>query len=119
MGKIVLTCALALVFGFGGAAGAVTALHGSLQGPQGETGLTGAPGPQGPAGQDGANGLDGATGRAGKPGKAAKSVKLPDPKPVDLGIQGCTGRAVQVVTDVTVTKKQQIQLTKKNVCVVN
>jgi hypothetical protein len=115
MGKIVLTCALALVFGFGGAAGAVTVFHESLQGPQGETGLTGAPGPQGPAGQDGADGVDGAQGPAGKPGKAAKKV---DPQPVDLGSQGCSGQSVEVVTNVVITKDQKLRLIKKNVCVV-
>lgn len=115
MGKIVLTCVLALVFGFGGAAGAVTVFQDSLRGPQGQSGLTGPPGPQGPAGQDGADGVDGARGPAGKAGKAAKT----EPTVLDLGIQGCTGRSVQVVTDVTVTAAQKIKLTKKNVCVVN
>ena len=115
MGKIVLTCVLALVFGFGGAAGAVTVFQDSLRGPQGQSGLTGPPGSEGPAGQDGADGVDGARGPAGKAGKAAKT----EPTVLDLGIQGCTGRSVQVVTDVTVTAAQKIKLTKKNVCVVN
>ena len=115
MAKMLLTCVLALVFGFGGAAVAVTAFEGSLRGPQGETGLTGAPGPEGPAGQDGADGMDGARGPAGK---AAKAPKAAEPKPVDLGVQGCTGQAVQVVTDVAVTRDQKLRLTKKNVCVV-
>ena len=115
MAKIVLTCVLALVFGFGGAAGAVTVFQDSLRGPQGESGLTGPPGPQGPAGQDGADGVDGARGPAGKAGKAAKT----EPTVLNLGIQGCTGRSVQVVTDVTVTAAQKIKLTKKDVCVVN
>ena len=115
MGKIVLTCVLALVFGFGGAAGAVTVFQDSLRGPQGESGLTGPPGPEGPAGLDGADGVDGARGRAGRAGKAAKT----EPTVLNLGIQGCTGRSVQVVTDVTVTAAQKIKLTKKDVCVVN
>jgi len=115
MGKIVLTCVLALVFGFGGAAGAVTVFQDSLRGPQGESGLTGPPGPEGPAGRDGADGVDGARGPAGKTGKAAKT----EPTVLNLGIQGCTGRSVQVVTDVTVTAAQKIKLTKKDVCVVN
>jgi hypothetical protein len=115
MGKIVLTCVLALVFGFGGALGAVAAFHTSLEGPQGPTGLTGAPGPKGPSGLDGADGVDGVRGPAGKAGRAAKATGT---KPVNLGSQNCTGRAMQVVTDVTITKTQKLQLTKKNVCVV-
>lgn len=115
MGKIVLTCVLALVFGFGGAAGAVTVFQDSLRGPQGQSGLTGPPGPEGPAGQDGADGHDGARGPSGKAGKAPKT----EPTTLNLGIQGCTGRSVQVVTDVTITAAQKIKLTKKNVCVVN
>lgn len=115
MGKIVLTCVLALVFGFGGAAGAVTVFQDSLRGPQGQSGLTGPPGPEGPAGQDGADGHDGARGPSGKAGKAPKT----EPTTLNLGIQGCTGRSVQVVTDVTITAAQKVKLTKKNVCVVN
>ena len=115
MGKIVLTCVLALVFGFGGAAGAVAVFQDSLRGPQGQSGLTGPPGPEGPAGQDGADGQDGARGPSGKAGKAPKT----EPTTLNLGIQGCTGRSVQVVTDVTITAAQKIKLTKKNVCVVN
>ena len=114
MGKIVLTCVLALVFGFGGAAGAVTVLQDSLRGPQGASGLAGPPGPEGPAGQDGADGVDGARGAAGKVGKAAKVA----PTTLNLGIQGCTGQSVQVVTDVTITANQKLRLIKKNVCVV-
>jgi hypothetical protein len=101
MGKILLTCLLALVFGFGGAAAGVATLSDSLRGPQGETGLTGAPGPTGPAGPAGADGADGAAGAAGKAGKAAKA-----PKTIDLGVDGCTG------------KDQKVKLTKKDVCVV-
>lgn len=114
MGKIVLTCVLALVFGFGGAAGAVTVMQDSLRGPQGESGLAGPPGPEGPAGQDGADGVDGARGPSGRAGKAAKVT----PTTLDLGIQGCTGRSVQVVTDVTITADQKLKLIKRNVCVV-
>ena len=122
MGKILLTCALALVFGFGGATGAVTAFHTQLQGAQGGTGLTGAPGPQGPAGTDGTNGADGARGpagrpgRSGKPGKAAKAA----PKPAtNLGVQGCAGHSVQVITNATLNKAKRLQLTKKDVCIVH
>lgn len=113
MGKILLTCLLALVFGFGGAAAGIATLGDSLRGPQGETGLTGAPGPAGPAGPAGADGVDGAAGAAGKAGKAAKA-----PKTIDLGVDGCTGKAVSVITDVTITKDQKVKLTKKDVCVV-
>ena len=41
MVKYVVTCVLALVFGFGGAFVAVAVMQDSLTGPQGETGLTG------------------------------------------------------------------------------
>jgi hypothetical protein len=120
MGKIVIMCVLALVFGFGGAAGAVTAFHSELQGPQGPTGLTGAPGPQGEAGRDGTDGKDGkdgkrgAAGRAGKAGKAADSVSMP----TDLGLGNCAGKSLQVITDVTIDKNQKLQLVKKTVCIV-
>ena len=123
MSKIVLSSVLALVFGFGGAAGAVSTFHTSLRGEQGETGLAGAPGPEGPAGADGADGVDGKDGargktgkqgKAGKPAKATKKVAVP----TDLGTGGCAGRSIQVVTQVTVTKNQQIRLTKQNVCIV-
>ncbi len=115
MGKILLMCTLALVFGFGGAAAAVATMGDSLRGAQGETGLTGAPGPTGPAGPAGEDGADGAPGKAGKAAKVPKAAK---PTPIDLGVAGCTGRAVKVITDVTITKDQKIRLTKKDVCVV-
>jgi hypothetical protein len=116
MGKILLTCVLALVFGFGGAAVGVATLGDSLRGPQGETGLTGAPGPTGPTGPAGADGAPGADGAAGKAGKAAKVAKVPTK--IDLGVDGCAGRAVKVITDVTITKDQKLKLTKQDVCVV-
>ena len=117
MGKIVIMCVLALVFGFGGAAGAVTAFHSELRGPQGPTGLAGAPGPQGEAGQDGADGKDGKrgpAGKAGKAGKAAESVSMP----TDLGLGNCAGKAMQVITDVKIDKNQKLQLVKQTVCIV-
>jgi hypothetical protein len=115
MVKYVVTCVLALVFGFGGAFAAVAVMQDSLTGPQGETGLTGPPGAQGAQGARGADGADGVNGKAGKAGKAAKAA---DPVPVDLGVQGCNGKSVQVITDVTITAGQKLRLTKKNVCVV-
>jgi len=119
MGKTVLTCVLALVFGFGGAVVGVMAFQDSLRGEQGATGLTGAPGPEGPAGQDGADGQDGQDGAAGARGPAGRAAKT-EPRPVDLGMDGCSGRSVQVITDVTITqgKAPKLRLTKKNVCVV-
>jgi hypothetical protein len=120
MGKILLTCVLALVFGFGGATAAGVAFHDQLQGPQGPTGLTGAPGPKGEQGPEGPQGPAGQDGKAGKAGKAGKTVKVtrPAPQVTDLGTQNCTGRSVQVVTDATVTKDQRLQLIKKSVCLV-
>ena len=117
MGKIVLTCVLALVFGFGGAVGAVTVMQDSLRGPQGDSGLAGPPGPEGPAGRDGADGVDGVDGARGPSGKAGKTAKV-TPTVLNLGIEGCTGRSVQVVTDVTITTDQKLRLIKRNVCVV-
>jgi hypothetical protein len=117
MGKIVLTCVLALVFGFGGAVGAVTVMQDSLRGPQGDSGLAGPPGPEGPAGQDGVDGVDGVDGARGPSGKAGKAAKV-TPTNLNLGIEGCTGRSVQVVTDVTITTDQKLRLIKRNVCVV-
>jgi hypothetical protein len=117
MGKIVLTCVLALVFGFAGAAGAVTVFKSQLAGSQGPTGLTGAPGPQGESGVDGVDGKDGARGprgKAGKPGKAAKDVKLP----TDLGLANCSGKTVQVVTGGKMTKNDKLDLTTKTICIV-
>ena len=121
MGKILLTCVLALVFGFGGAAAAGVAFHDQLQGPQGPTGLTGAPGPKGDQGPEGPQGPAGQAGKAGKSAKIvqpAKATSKPSPQVVDLGTQNCTGKSVQVVTDATVTKDQRLQLTKKFVCLV-
>jgi Collagen triple helix repeat (20 copies) len=117
MGKIVIMCVLALVFGFGGAAGAVTAFHSELQGPQGRTGLTGAPGPQGEAGQDGVDGKDGKRGKAGKSGKAGKAADSVS-MPTDLGLGNCAGKSLQVITDVRIDKAQKLQLVKKTVCIV-
>jgi Collagen triple helix repeat (20 copies) len=120
MGKIVLTCVLALVFGFAGAAGAVTVFQSQLAGSQGPTGLTGAPGPQGEGGADGVDGKDGKPGprgkpgKPGKPGKAAKDVKLP----TDLGLANCSGKSVQVVTGGKMTKKDKLDLTTKTICIV-
>jgi collagen triple helix repeat protein len=117
MGKIVLICVLALVFGFAGAAGAVTVFKSQLAGSQGPTGLTGAPGPQGEAGADGVDGKDGVRGprgKAGKPGKAAKDVKLP----TDLGLANCSGKSVQVVTGGKMTKNDKLDLTTKTICIV-
>ena len=123
MPKLVISSVLALVFGFGGAAGAVSTFHTSLRGEQGETGLAGAPGPEGPAGADGADGVDGKDGargpagkqgKAGKPAKATKKVAVP----TDLGTQGCAGQSIEVITQVTLTKDRQIRLTKRNVCIV-
>jgi hypothetical protein len=117
MGKIVLTCVLALVFGFAGAAGAVTVFKGQFQGPQGPTGLTGAPGPQGEAGADGVDGKDGKPGprgKPGKPGKAAANVKLPS----DLGVTNCSGKSEKVVSGGTLTKNNKLKLTTKTICIV-
>ena len=117
MGKIVLICVLALVFGFAGAAGAVTVFKSQLAGSQGPTGLTGAPGPQGEAGTDGVDGKDGARGprgKQGKPGKAAKDVSIP----TDLGVAGCDGKSVKVVTGGKMTKDNKLDLTTKTVCIV-
>jgi hypothetical protein len=116
-GRLVLACVLAVVFGFVGAAGAVTMMHDSLRGPQGQTGLTGAPGPAGQDGQPGAEGPPGPAGKAGTNGKNGKTAKVL-PTNLDLGVTGCSGRAVQVVTDVTITAAQKVKLTKKSVCVV-
>ena len=115
MSKMLLTCVLALVFGLGGAVGGVATFQDSLRGPQGPTGLAGAPGPEGPAGLDGADGVDGARGARGP---AGKNGKVPKAGSIDIGSQGCTGRAMEVVTDVTITADQKLRLTKKNVCVV-
>jgi hypothetical protein len=118
MGKIVLTCVLALVFGFAGAGGAVYLFQDQFEGPQGPTGLTGAPGP---AGQDGADGVDGATGprglqgKQGKPGKDAEEATAPA---TDLGTDGCAGKSITVITSASIDENQKLDLTKKDVCIV-
>jgi hypothetical protein len=122
MGKIVLTCVLALVFGFGGALLAGTAFHDSLAGSQGATGLTGAPGPEGPAGVDGTDGVDGKPGAQGPRGPAGKEPKAPkavEPASADLGTSDCAGRSVQVVTGATVTKGNKLRLIRSDICVVD
>ena len=119
-GRLVLSCVLAVVFGFVGAAGAVTMMHDSLRGAQGTTGLTGAPGPAGADGHDGVDGAMGPRGAAGKAGKAGKPSKPSKalPSQIDLGVQNCIGQSVEVITDATVTAQQKLKLTKKRVCVV-
>src|SRR3954454_17910376 len=126
MGKIVLVCVLALLFGFGGSLLGITAFHDSLAGAQGATGLAGAPGPkgdQGLAGTDGTHGRDGARGPrglpgdTGNPGKPGKAATAPAPASTDLGTKGCSGRSVSVVTGATVTNNQ-LRLVKSNLCVV-
>jgi collagen triple helix repeat protein len=117
MGKILLTCVLALVFGFAGAAGAVTVFKGQMKGPQGPTGLTGAPGPAGEAGRDGLDGKDGERGPRGKPGKPGKPATKVS-VPTDLGVTGCSGKSVQVISGGTITKNQKLKLTSKNICIV-
>jgi len=122
MGRIVLTCVLALVFGFGGAAGAVTAFHDQLQGEQGPTGLTGSPGAPGRPGTDGADGAPGPRGLTGKPGKPGKPGKDASQAPVpatDLGTGSCAGRSVQVVTRAAMSKKQKLRLTTRDLCIVS
>ena len=116
-GRLVLTCVLAVVFGFGGAVAAVTVMHDSLRGQQGTTGLTGAPGPAGADGHDGVDGATGPRGPAGTAGKAGKAAKAL-PSQIDLGVAGCIGQSVNVITDVTITPQQKLKLTKKQVCVV-
>ena len=121
MGKILLTCALALVFGFGGAAAAGVAFHDQMQGPQGPTGLAGAPGPKGDQGPEGPQGPAGLAGKAGKSAKVvqpAKATSTTRPQFTGLGTQNCTGKTVQVITDATITQDQRLQLTKKTVCLV-
>lgn len=120
MGKIVLTCVLALVFGFVGAAGATAVFTSQLKGPQGSSGLTGPPGPQGESGIDGVDGKDGKDGKAGergkkgKAGKAAKDVEVP----TDLGAAGCAGKSMKVVSGGTLTKDNKLKLTTKTICIV-
>ena len=118
MGKIVITCVLALVFGFGGAAGAVTAFHGELQGPQGPTGLTGAPGPQGERGpgrrRRQVDGKRGQAGKAGKAGKAADSVSVP----TDLGPRQLRRQVHAGHHRRDDQQGQKLQLSKQNVCIV-
>jgi hypothetical protein len=118
MGKILLTCLLALVFGFGGAAAAGVAFHDQLQGPQGPTGLAGAPGPKGEQGPQGQQGSAGKAGRAAKAVQPPKVTSTPKPQITNLGTQNCTGRSVQVITDATITQDQRLQLTRKSVCLV-
>ena len=123
MGKIVLTCVLALVFGFGGSLLGITAFHDSLAGAQGATGLTGAPGPAGDQGlpgtdgKDGADGRDGARGPRGLPGQPGKAATPAVPASTDLGTTSCSGRSVSVVTSATVTNNK-LKLIKSNLCVV-
>jgi hypothetical protein len=131
MGKMAVTCVLALVFGFLGAAGAVAAFNDQLRGAQGPTGLTGVPGTVGPAGHDGAdgtNGVDGKIGKIGKrgargrPGKAASQAPLPA---TDLGTGNCAGRSVEVMSGARlsgagqpVKKSQKLSVDTRRICLV-
>jgi hypothetical protein len=126
MTKILLTCVLALTFGFGGAAAAGVVFHDSMRGAQGPTGLPGAPGPAGKDGADGVDGSPGPAGPAGEPGKAGKAGKAGKPGEdattvpavTDLGSTGCAGRSVEVITAATIDRDQKLELTKKSLCIV-
>jgi hypothetical protein len=122
MGKLMATCVLALVFGFGGALGAVAALHDQLQGQQGADGLTGAPGDAGVAGSDGKNGARGAHGVAGTPGKPGKRGKAAPKTAVsatDIGTADCAGRSVEVVTKARLINGKHLVVIKKRICLVS
>jgi hypothetical protein len=120
MTKILLTCVLALTFGFGGAAAAGVVFHDSMKGAQGPTGLPGAPGSPGRDGADGTDGSPGPPGPAGKPGRPGKAGKdaTAVPAVTDLGSSDCAGKSVQVITSATIDKDQRLQLTKKSLCIV-
>jgi hypothetical protein len=113
MPSLLVTCVVSLVCGFLGALGAVTAFQGQLQGPQGATGLAGPQGERGAPGLDGRDGVDGERGPRGASGKAAKAKDVPK----DIGTTNCVGRSVEVVTDVTINKDQEMRLEKQPVCV--
>ena len=119
MGKILLTCVLALVFGFGGAVLAVTVLQDQMQGAQGPAGLTGAAGPAGRDGTDGAPGPRGPQGPRGLPGRPGKAAPEGPPPVTDLGTGSCAGRSVSVITGVGITKKQQLKVDREQVCIVD
>ena len=117
MGKIVLNAVLALVFGFGGAVVALSAFNNQFEGPQGPTGLTGAPGPPGADGWDGTRGARGPQGKTGKTGKPGKAAKAPAAVATDLGIGGCLGRSVSVVSSASVNKAGRLTLVRKDICI--
>lgn len=113
MGKVssvLVTAAVALVFGFIGAFGAVSVLAEDLRGPQGATGV---PGPAGKDGLDGADGADGARGPQGPRGQAARTLAQPS---YSIGTAGCVGQPFRVVTDVHVVQKR-LQVERELVCV--
>jgi hypothetical protein len=122
MGRILVTCVLALVFGFGGAVVAVAVLQDQLQGPQGPTGAAGAVGPAGPAGRngtDGKAGAPGARGPRGLPGAPGEPAPAPAPAATDLGTDGCAGRSVSVITSVSITPTRQLKVNRQQVCIVS
>jgi len=116
MGKIVLTCVLAAVLGFGGAAGALAAFHDQFQGPQGASGLPGAAGPTGSPGADGLDGSPGPRGPAGKRGKPGQAATVA--VPTDLGTGNCSGSSVQVITKATLDQDRRLKLTTSRLCIV-
>jgi hypothetical protein len=126
MGRILVTCVLALVFGFGGAVVAVAVLQDQLQGAAGPTGVAGAAGPAGPAGRngvDGVNGKDGtpgtpgARGPRGLPGAPGKPAPSVPPAATDLGTEGCAGRSVSVITGVGIIATRQLKVNRQQVCI--
>jgi hypothetical protein len=127
MNKWIVICVVALVFGFGGAAGAVAVMHDQLQGDQGADGLTGAPGQAGRDGADGVNGLRGGRGPAGRPGRAGKDGKhgkrgvaapKAPPTATDLGTRDCAGSSVEVVTKARLDAAKKLVVVKKQICLV-
>jgi hypothetical protein len=127
MGKWIVICVVALVFGFGGAAGAVAVMHDQLQGDQGADGLTGAPGQAGRDGTDGISGLRGGRGPAGRPGRAGKDGKhgkrgeaapKAPPAATDLGTRDCAVSSVEVVTKARLDAAKKLVVVKKQICLV-
>lgn len=117
MSGLLVTCVVALVCGFLGAFAAVTVLQDQLAGPQGQTGLRGLPGEPGQAGADGRDGVDGAPGDRGPRGRPGRAAEAAEETSVDVGSQGCLGRSVRVVMDVTV-RGDQLELERGTVCLV-
>lgn len=107
---LLVTSVLSLVCGFVGALGAVSFFADEIKGSQGATGIQGAPG------EPGVRGTDGGQGSPGERGPRGRAARVTKPPSYDLGTSNCAGTGYEVVTDVTVVRRE-VRPNKEVICI--